>query len=73
MVIFGGIMVLTILNAIGWMASGRRQMGIGGIIGCTMMLSWICWYLNLFEVFRQLSRPDPESYESMTGAIGYIM
>lgn len=72
LVIFGGISLLSILIAVAWMIKGQPHMGIGGMFGLTMLLVWIFWYLNLLEVFRQLKRLDPDSYDSITGGEGFL-
>jgi hypothetical protein len=72
MVVLGGLLLLTLLFALGWILKGQPQSTPGALVGEMFLFGWILWYLNLLEVFRQLKKLDPPAYYAATDGVGFI-
>ena len=72
MVALGCVLILALVNALRLLIEGQASMPLPALIACAFILGWIIWYLNFFEVFRQLKRLDPDSYELGTGGVGFL-
>lgn len=72
MVALGCVLILAFANALRLLIEGQASMPLPALIACAFILGWIIWYLNFFEVFRQLKRLDPDSYELGTGGVGFL-
>jgi uncharacterized membrane protein len=71
MAVPGTVLLLMLVFNLVWFAWGKSHANAETLSAITFIFVSIVWYLSLAEVFRQLRRLDPSTYERATAEMGF--